>query len=460
MAIRSGAGTGVKVALVVFIMTTVLLLVLTIAFYGSLNKEKKANETAQDDLKKYVSPQERSSDRFKEIESAAQSQRNVSVASYLNKQMEDVMQYVHGDTNTNLEVLKETFSRTVGDNSTVRSALTDLSRDLQNRELELDNSNQRLEQMANDLSVKDAQIEEMRKAQAEELGEVQTRIDAIAQAAEDYRVRVEGLERKFNIARDELRDQYEGQVDDLENEIDTMSRDNAVFIGRLNELENRLNSIRIQPQNPASLVDGKIIDTVRGSDRVFINRGRRHHITRGLTFEVYDDASSIRINSRTGEISRGKASIEVIEVGDITSTCRLTRSVPGRPVIANDAIFNAIYDPEYQFKFLIHGKFDVDYDGRPTEAEAEYLRSRVVEWGGEIIIGSELPGNLDFLVLGDQPPKPIDPPPDAQDHVINIYLQKLDAYENYNILMSQAQNAQIPILNSNRFLILIGHTQR
>ena len=113
-------------------------------------------------------------------------------------------------------------------------------------------------------------------------------------------------------------------------------------------------------------MDGVVIDTIRSSKQVFINRGRRNHIVLGMTFEVYDDPSSIRVDPRTGRMPRGKASLSVIDIGESSSTCRITRSVPGRPVVRNDVIVNAVYDPDYQFKFLVHGKLDIDYDRKPT----------------------------------------------------------------------------------------------
>ena len=67
MALRSGAGTGVIVSLVVFILTSVILLVFNIVFYAGQNKERNEKEEAQDALKVYVNSQERNSDRFKQI---------------------------------------------------------------------------------------------------------------------------------------------------------------------------------------------------------------------------------------------------------------------------------------------------------------------------------------------------------------------------------------------------------
>jgi hypothetical protein len=129
-------------------------------------------------------------------------------------------------------------------------------------------------------------------------------------------------------------------------------------------------------------------------------------------------------------------------------------------VVRGDVIANAVYDPKYIYKFLIHGKFDVDGDGRPTETEADYLRSLVLQWGGAVVSGNELPGDLDFLVLGVPPTEPPPPAADAPQALLTDYIKRKEAVDLYTRLLGQATNAQIPVLNANRFFILTGYTDR
>jgi hypothetical protein len=208
------------------------------------------------------------------------------------------------------------------------------------------------------------------------------------------------------------------------------------------------------------MVDGEIIGT-EANDHVYINRGRIHHIVLGMTFEVYDDAAPLMGGvTPGGDLPRGKASIQVVKVGETTSTAKVVRKIGSRPVVNEDVIANAVYDKNYQFKFLIHGKYDVDGDGRATEAEAEYLRSLVVEWGGQVVTGDELPGDLDFLVLGVEPPLPPPLREDAEPFEIERWVQMRQAHERYHTLFNQAVDAHIPVLNANRFFILTGYTIR
>ena len=77
-----------------------------------------------------------------------------------------------------------------------------------------------------------------------------------------------------------------------------------------------------------------------------------------------------------------------------------------------------------------------------------------------VVTGEELPGNLDFLVLGDEPPMPGILSPQANEDQIARWVEKRRAHETYGRLFRQATEAQIPVLNANRFFILTGSTNR
>jgi hypothetical protein len=202
-----------------------------------------------------------------------------------------------------------------------------------------------------------------------------------------------------------------------------------------------------------------VIDTAGAGD-VFIDIGKNNRVPLGITFEVYDDEKALRPDKETGLMPRGKATLQVSRPSATTSTCKVIRAVPGRPIVKGDVVANAIFDPNFKYKFLIHGIFDVDGDGKATEAEADYLRNLVVDWGGTVVRGEELPGDLDFLVLGEEPPLPPPLRPNSTELEQRVFIDRKAAREKYLQLREQATQAQIPLLNSNRFLILIGHVVR
>jgi hypothetical protein len=460
MAVRSGAGTGVIVSLVVFILTTIFLLVLTIVFYAGKTEALELTERAASDLEQYVKQTQRNSDVFKAFEQAAAA-NGQSVAAHLNGRYEDAMRFLNGDASGSLDQVKAAFGRFgVGEGDVVRHVLEEKTRELGTRQTEIDGLKGKLSDRDAELAQKDATIARMNDDHRAEIELVSREITTYREAAEKYGNDVTLTIGQVNDAVDRLKGQYDARIRGLEDELDGANQEVVLLRARVDEYEAIFNEARARATSPELLVDGTVIDVDSGRETIFIDRGKRHRVVLGMTFEVYDDAGSIRVNPRTGVLPRGKASIQVVKVADTTSTCKITRAVPGRPVVRNNVVANAIYDPTYRFKFLVHGKFDVDGDGRPTKAEADYIESLIIDWGGEVVTGTELPGDLDFLVLGEMPPIPPQPPVNATEAQTRIWVNKRMARLQYEELYNRASEAQIPILNANRFFILIGHTDR
>lgn len=459
MAVRSEAGTGVIVSLVVFVLTTVFLLILTIVFYAGQTGADEERAKAQTSLAKYVRPNQRNTDFIKQVEAKA-GQSNESVAVYLHKEYEQLMGFVAGFKGTSFDELTTKADRFgVREDRSVIDTLAQQHRDLRSRENEVERLNENLSSREATIADLNAKIATLKRDHQMEVDAVQEEIASYREAGIEYRQAVEEVKSDYIAAIDRHRDQYDSTVENLENKNESLNQELVVLRGRVDELESRLDQDRIKPKPPETLVDGRVID-VGTNDHVFIDRGKRQRIVLGMTFEIYDDPASIRVDPDTGQLPRGKASLQVIKVGDTTSTCKITRSTRGRPVVRDDVIVNAVYDPDYRFKFLVHGKFDIDNDGRPSEAEAGFLRSQIIKWGGTVVRGEQLSGDLDFLVLGAQPPLPPEPPIGASVHQINDWARKRKAHQKYLQLFRQAREAQIPVLNANRFFILIGYTDR
>jgi predicted nuclease with TOPRIM domain len=463
MATRTGTGTGVVVSLVVFVLCTVFLLVLTIVFYSGQAKAAQGQDAAEDTLSRYVSREQRNREAIKAIEARVNPARGESVVRHLQEQYQELMGYVSGNPTATMVSLQGEFERRYGvpEDSTVSDALQTMTRDLNQKQTDIDGLTTRLTARETEITELNDEMERLKETHQQEMSEVTGKIARYEQDADNYRAELLSVKGEYHSAIDRLRERYEGDIARLENEKDALYQQMVVLKGRLDELEEILGKNRFKAQDPSTLVDGRIVDTVGGSDEVYVDRGKKHRIVLGMTFEVYDNEAALQeVDPVTGELPRGKASLQVIQVRETTSKCKITRAVPGRPVVRNDVIANAVYDPNYVFKFLVHGKFDVDGDGNPSETEAEYLRSLIINWGGAVVSGERLPGDLDFLVLGIEPPLPADLPLDATEFQIDDWVRKRNAYERYHELFRQASEAQIPVLNVNRFFILIGYTQR
>lgn len=173
-----------------------------------------------------------------------------------------------------------------------------------------------------------------------------------------------------------------------------------------------------------------------------------------MSFAIYADAASIKVDPASGEYPRGKANVEVIAVSDTTSTCRLLSESKGNPVAVGDSVANALYDPSKTYSFLIYGNFDVNNDAIATPTEQSDLKALIEGWGGKSV--DDLGGDVDFLVLGQRPILPPRPGADAPIEILQEYIRLSRIVERYDTLYKQAISTGLPVLNENRLYTLIG----
>jgi len=455
MATRAGSGSGMLVSLVVFVVATVALLVVSIVLYADASSAKQARDTAEAELANIITAEERSRDVVRAM--LAEAGGRQSLFAEMTAQSQAIATFVAGNPNASLDQMRRDLG--IDGDDTVRATLNDTRGEARRLGQELESARSNAASANAEVQTLEDRIAAMQQEHERSLAASQATIADYAASVDSLRQRTDDAVAQISDTRDRIEARYSQRVRDLERQIDQLNEDNAVLRTRVGELDKKVNEVRPKPQSPAELVDGEIIDVVGGERQVFLNLGRSDRIVPGITFEVYSDARGISPDPATGRYPRGKASIQVIKVGDVTSTARIVRD-SASPVIPGDVVANAVFDPDTEFKFLIFGKFDVDGDGRATTAEAEFLAQQVRDWGGIVVAGDELTGDLDFLVLGVQPPQPGPLPPNATAQQIEARLEAQDAYDRYDRLFRRATEAQIPVLNANRFEVLTGTVQR
>ncbi|QOJ19004.1 MAG: hypothetical protein HRU76_16035 [Phycisphaeraceae bacterium] len=454
MAARTGAGTGVVVGLVVFVLSTIFLLVLTIVFYSKQEKALEEKIAAENALAEYATPVQRGSDAFKAIMANRAGQ---SAMQHLLNQQQEIMRKVLGNPQGTIDDINRALGGS-DPNATFVNVLSRTNGDLRSARTEADGLKSELARLNVQLNEKNALLAEAEAAKNREVQAVRDLIATFQRDVQQYGIDVHTTKTLMMQMVAQLENSYKSQIEQLERSIDSIRSDLALKDSQLGMLQRIINESRLKAANPAALVDGRVIDNATGDGQVFINIGRQHKVSMGMTFEVYDSETQIVPDQFTGEYPRGKASLQVIRVSETTSTAKITRSVPGRPVVRNDVIANAVYDPTKEYMFFVHGKFDMNGDGRPSEAETDLVRNLILQWGGKVVEGDTLRGDADFLLLGVQPnePPPLRANPTPEE--VRIWAEQKAAGDRYNRLLQDAMKASIPVLNQNRFLILIGHT--
>jgi hypothetical protein len=103
----------------------------------------------------------------------------------------------------------------------------------------------------------------------------------------------------------------------------------------------------------------------------------------------------------------------------------------------------------------VYGEFDLDGDGITTPGEREQLIRLIQNWGG--VIDDQLTSQTDFLVAGALPgssTRVFDP---GSDEDKAREAARTAEQQVYSDLVAKARDYSIPVLNSNRFLAMIGY---
>jgi len=460
MATRAG-GTGTLVSLVIFVLATVALLVFSVIMWRNQSLAEEKADSATRELAKVARSADLQRDEVKRLQAEA-TKRNLSLVGYMLEEAQNAAGFVTGDRGRPLTDLSRAF-----DISDEDAKGTSLKAEWDKRRLDLSQSTSQLDA----LNTKNAdllkQMQAMRQetdrqiaAKDEELKRVQASIRTYHESTEGYRQDVSAAVADIQKSKEQIEQTYRNRMGELQQQLDALNAERDLLKTRNAEMARKLDAFTIKAPNPATLVDGRVIDVNGSEGAVFLDIGRVDRVQPGMTFEVYESPEAVQFDERTGQPVRGKASVQVVRVADKTATARVTRGTTARPVVRGDVLVNAVYQPGMRYKFLVFGKFDVDGDNRPTSDEADYVRSRIAEWGGQVIEGEALTGDLDFVVLGQQPPVPPPLPIDVTDAQMRAYIDARTAREIYDKLFNDAVEAQIPVLNWNRFQVLTGQGAR
>jgi hypothetical protein len=297
-------------------------------------------------------------------------------------------------------------------------------------------------------------VTDIEKAQQTTVAELQKQVDITRAESEALREGINGLKATMDKRVDDILAQKDASVATLRGELDKFQAERAVDKGRIKTLEEQIRGTRYVGQSEYALVDGIVVASNGGDRTVTLNIGRKQRVVIGLSFNVYSQGAVIRPDDKSGDYPAGKATLEVIRVEDNSSIARILREQRGNPVVKGDIIANPIFDPAKKYKFLVFGNFDPQRTGNASAFGANEVKAWIRDWGGDSV--DALVGDVDFIVLGERPQVPPQPPSSAPIEVINFNLDQQRIAQKYDELFKQATDTAIPVLNENRLRTLLG----
>jgi hypothetical protein len=459
---------GTLYALIAFVGFFIVATTVAVIYYLKFEEQRGLSETAQKRLNEVANAAE--VQKIGALVGTEQSgkSRLKTMLDYLDQTVGLIVPGLPADASAEVKVNDATTK--------VREAIANLAR--QNPDLNNIEPNSSLLQVTEKLSVSLQNMKSAEVSTKEQLETLQTRFDDYQKESLNKERAIQEEKDKFQSQYDKARSGYdelkgllekktEDQVKDLYGKLDQERAGREEINKQLlrTQAEMRAAEERIQrilkedvwPVRPppdaevkAFETDGKVILIDNQAKIVHINLGSEERVYKGLTFSVYDKNLPI---PRDG---RGKAEIEVYNVGDSVSAARIIRSDAKNPIVVDDLVANLIWSAKKTNSFVIAGDFDIE--GLKGPDAVDKLQKLVEKWGGRI--EKTVTVNTDFVVLGEPPDVPAKPTleeagtyPNAQEK----YDSAVERLANYKQIQSQAESLSIPILNADRFLSFIGY---
>ena len=202
------------------------------------------------------------------------------------------------------------------------------------------------------------------------------------------------INKKINQKKEEEVTEVSKQVTALNIQVVDLTDDNNVLKQKVDEYE----------RETFDVADGLIKGVSPEIEMVVINRGSADGLKTGRSFAVYSkDVTNF-------EKGRHKATIEITNiVGPHTAEARITSELdPRKPILTNDQILNAVWDPGFRVSIALAGEFDLDRDGF---SDLPRLIQDIENNGGTVSAyndeNGELVGEITsatrYFVLGGQP---------------------------------------------------------
>ena len=230
---------------------------------------------------------------------------------------------------------------------------------------------------------------------------------------------------------------------------------------QIKALNNKLGAIRQPVDQIVRQADAHVM-RVGGEGILYIDLGTGDGVSAGMSFEIYDRIQGI---PKSGEptndenLPKGKASIEILRVSPGSSECRIVRQTPGETVVEGDACVNLVYDRNVKYNLMVYGNFDLDRNGQTNPADTDVIKRLITRWGGKVV--DKLTADTDFLVIGKVPEIPTYTQEELDRPEIQFEVEKKKKeVADFDELLGQAIQLNVPILNQNRFLYFTGYYEQ
>ena len=382
----SSENQGLQIALIIFVMLTIVLSVTTFVFFRSY---EEADTKARNDSKNAAEKEAALRTAATEIASL---KKFIGVSEQA--KIEEVDATFKGDMTNFVAGIPE-------EKKFYRPALEYTYNTLHEKDQELASAREEIEKV----KAERAQVEAAKQAQVAAAEQKQQQ--AAEQLAEAQKV----FEAE-RLKKDQELDAIKGELDAKIAKYDELEAEKKKEIDALSADRNKLQAINeglnkkvtdLDPTSGFEVPDGKIVWVNQKARSVWINVGQADGLQRQVTFSVVDSGDDVGGDQKT------KGRIEVTEIlGPHFAQARILEDELYNPIVQDDKIFTPLWQPGRSESFALVGKFDLDGD---DVDDRDVIHDLIRMAGGRIDAEVSLDGkqtgeltmNTRYLVEGSPP---------------------------------------------------------
>jgi hypothetical protein len=421
---------GLQIALIVFVMLTIILSVTTFIFY---NNYKDQSATAAAAKKEASDAQNR--------ERTIQEERN-QLATAIGFPVTEEMKGITAQTDADFKKYADLFDTQVPpDQQNYKKLVEELAKTIDAKNKSLAAASDENQKTRNDLVAAQANFDKTLK----EFNDAKA---AAQKAAEDnqrnYIAQIAGFAKTAEQSQTQL-NQKSQDLQNLQSKAEAEFKKLRDALRQAQEtVQSKQGVIEGLTQAAPTVPDGRVSWVNQRDNTVFINVGADDGLQRRISFSVYDR------NATDAATAVKKGSIEVLNIrGPHLAEARIMESTNSDPIVPGDIIYTPIWHPGQIQHFAIAGFIDFDND---QSSDLAKLRDLIAHNGGVIDAymdeKGELTGRLSYqtnsLILGEAPTEKDLP----------------KVHESFTALRRDSDAYGVPKIQLEAFLTQVGYSVR
>lgn len=364
MAMRES--TGLQIALILFVMITVVLAVTTYFSFQSASTSDQAAKTMEEKLNKANTAREGVLLENEELRGMLGYQMVVkggpAIDEIKKNKVADMAKFGPGypEENRNYRnLVSYQDTQLVAKNAELAAEKENLAK----KDEELALARQREQ---NAIKQHDDEYQLAFKSFQKEVADVKGSQQITASTNNDIQKKLEASSRQALVDKANLEKEKEAYVQQTEK----LQRQNKILIDKI-----------AAEQNPAAVgaaerPDGKITWVNQRGGNVYVNLGSADGLQRSTRFTVYD-AGTVNLSQ-----SDPKASIEVTTIrGAHLAQARIVEDTLSDPILTDDNVYSPVWNPGQKTHFALVGFMDIDKDGK---SDRQLVRGLIAQNGGVV----------------------------------------------------------------------------